>query len=595
LLIDLSTGRVKERDYRAASNPPILHRKETFLSQDHHWRQEFEKLTQEEEIEGLYDSGETIGFRKGWEALLSSRGLSYDSHRLIRVRPRFDYSSDTEAQILRHKTAIARYALSRPVQKLIQYGLLGKETPFLDYGCGQGDDVRHLKELGFTVFSWDPVFNPNGPREEVEVVNLGFVLNVIEDPVERSKVLRDAYQLSRKLLVVSAQIATSSESMSGVPYKDGYLTRRRTFQKYFEQGELGEYIEDVLEVSTVPVGLGIFFVFRHSADRQIFLANRYRRSLQPLEFIKLSRIIGGRRAKARRADVYEENRDLLDSFWSKMLQLGRLPLESEYDRYEDIRKIVGSGKKAQRLFLRKFGDEPLLKASEKIRNDLQVYLALSSFRKPPPFRDLPVDLQVDIKTFLGGYAQGIKASKALLFSAGNPDVVAKVCDQTMVGYLDQKALLFHKSLLNELHPILRVYVGCGEMLYGDLEGVDIIKIHKRSGKLSLLKYDNYEGKPLPELQERVKIDLRRLRIEVFDHRSPMQQLLFFKERYVGKDHPHRDKWMKFTEWLQSLDLDLGGYGPSKEELVLFLQNKGLLEKLEQNEWITSVGNPETLR
>ena len=39
--------------------------------------------------------------------------------------------------------------------------------------------------------------------------------------------------------------------------------------------------------------------------------------------------------------------------------------------------------------------------------------------------------------------------------------------------------------------MLRVYVGCATQLYGDVEGVDLIKIHMTSGKVSLMKYDDF--------------------------------------------------------------------------------------------------------
>jgi hypothetical protein len=62
-----------------------------------------------------------------------------------------------------------------------------------------------------------------------------------------------------------------------------------------------------------------------------------------------------------------------------------------------------------------------------------------------------------------------------------------------------------------------MYIGCAGVLYGDLHDAHVIKIHKRSRKMSLLKYDDFEKNPLPELVERVKINLRKQTIEVFDH------------------------------------------------------------------------------
>lgn len=119
-------------------------------------------------------------------------------------------------------------------------------------------------------------------------------------------------------------------------------------------------------------------------------------------------------------------------------------------------------------------------------------------------------------------------------------MIARLCDETSCGVSDHKALYIHKSLLEDLHPILRIYVGCAQVLYGELGDVDLIKIHKRSGKVTLLKYDDFENNPLPELRERIKVNLRTQTIEVFDHQADgRRQLLCFKERYVAEDYPGR--------------------------------------------------------
>jgi len=101
------------------------------------------------------------------------------------------------------------------VQTLLEHDLLTKETSFLDYGCGQGNDAERLQQMGYTVSAWDPIYQPDGCKEPAEVVNLGFVLNVIEEPVERMEVLREAFELSRRLLVVSTLVATSETAALG--------------------------------------------------------------------------------------------------------------------------------------------------------------------------------------------------------------------------------------------------------------------------------------------------------------------------------------------------------------------------------------------
>ena len=97
-----------------------------------------------------------------------------------------------------------------------------------------------------------------------------------------------------------------------------------------------------------------------------------------------------------------------------------------------------------------------------------------------------------------------------------------------------------------------VLLGSAEMLYGDLDQADIIKIHKRSGKVTALIYDDFENKPLPELQLRVKINLRTQRVDLFDHgqSDAWGQLLYFKEQYVTSEHPQYGEWQAFGKTVQ---------------------------------------------
>jgi len=594
LTVDLTTGKVRKHEYSHSDNPPILHRKEALLEPRHPLIEKFSSLTRDEERAGLYNAKKIIGFKRNWESLLAAKALSYVGHKLINIEAQSTSQQESAVEVMRHKTAIVRYKLSKPIQTLLENGILGKETILLDYGCGQGDDVERLREMGVAASAWDPAYFPDGIRKPADIVNLGFVLNVIEDPIERMEVLHDAYELSKKLLVVSTLVASSSTTDLGRSYKDGILTSRNTFQKYFRQDELERYIEDVLETPAVAVGLGIFYVFRSPEDQQQFLSNRSKRAINWEEIDRRLRPVREKGLKIQRPGLYERHKELLDAFWSRMLELGRVPLQDEFERYQEVCSVAGSANKARRLFIRKFGEDTVNKAFELRRNDLQVYLALSNFRKKVPFKHLPDGLRKDIKTFLGGYKQANEESQRMLFSIGNPDLIASLCDETPFGVLDHQALFVHTSLVPELDPVLRIYVGCAEVLFGDLREIDIVKIHKRSGKVSLLKYDDFEGKPLPELQERIKVNLRQQSVEVFDHRSEVsQEVLYFKERYVAQDHPERAKWEEFSQRLMDLGLDLEtGFGPSKQELVSALEGKGIAIDLDPEGSAEPLTEPE---
>lgn len=81
--VHLQTFRVRERNYRDHANPPILHRKETFVSAQHPARAKFARLTRHEEAKGLYDDPASIGTRDGWSRELRARRLSLRGHRLV--------------------------------------------------------------------------------------------------------------------------------------------------------------------------------------------------------------------------------------------------------------------------------------------------------------------------------------------------------------------------------------------------------------------------------------------------------------------------------------------------------------------------------
>src|SRR5579863_8540815 len=81
--IDLITGKSFRMGYRDNINPPILHRKELFLSRDHPQWSMFASLSAEEERAGLFDNSSLIGFRLNWERLLASRGLTLNGHKLV--------------------------------------------------------------------------------------------------------------------------------------------------------------------------------------------------------------------------------------------------------------------------------------------------------------------------------------------------------------------------------------------------------------------------------------------------------------------------------------------------------------------------------
>jgi hypothetical protein len=149
LTLNIATGKTRNFNYDRFLNPPILHRKETFLHPVHPLIESYSELTRKEESYDLYTNTKTIGFKLNWEKLLNEKGLSYKGHKLIQSQTPENTNVDVKPIIDRHKTAITRYNFSKPVQGILEYNLLEDTMSFFDYGCGLGDDLRGLSSMGY--------------------------------------------------------------------------------------------------------------------------------------------------------------------------------------------------------------------------------------------------------------------------------------------------------------------------------------------------------------------------------------------------------------------------------------------------------------
>ena len=572
VIVELVTGTTRRDDYRTRANPPILHRKETFLPPEHPLYEKFSKLTRQEEEAGLLEDTSRIGFRLNWERALVEKGLGFKGHRLIEIEQVTSVAQAApKKKIQRHKTALVRREISKPVRTLIELGLLRPGDSFFDYGCGHGGDAEAIRRLGHESSGWDPVHAPKEPKQSADVVNLGFVLNVIEDPAERVDALVDAWHLTRRVLLVSTLIAGREAYDDVLTFGDGVITRRDTFQKFFEPAEIQALLEDTLHTEAVAVGLGIYLVFRATADFHDFLASRVRRFI---DWESLSRRLGLINALRAKRDPYDTQRELLDSFWDSVLVLGRIPRDEEFDRLAEVRQACGSLPRALQLFIDRFGEPTFAAARQRRKEDLLVFIAAAQLRRKIPFSQLSLRLQRDLRSFFGSYTNAEDKARELMFAAGDSDELEIAAAHLDFGFLDPKEGHFtvHSSLLDELPVILRVYVECAARLYGNPREADLIKIHLHSRKLTFHYYRDFDTTPLPELLTRIKIDLKRLFVTVIDHTTgPEHQLLFFKERFLAKDHPDRPKMDHFSAKLRKLGLreETIGYGPSREKWEAF--------------------------
>jgi len=117
-------------------------------------------------------------------------------------------------------------------------------------------------------------------------------------------------------------------------------------------------------------------------------------------------------------------------------------------------------------------------------------------------------------------------------------------------------------------------------LFGDVAQANAIKTHKASGKITFLLYDDFKGKPLPQLQHRIKVNLKTRWMQAFDRREA-GQLLYFKERFVAPDDPGLEEMAEFSAKLRKLGMsEQVGFGATKEEFAGLVERHGLNADLE---------------
>ena len=521
--IDLLKLTVRQASYEKSDNPPILHRKETFVDTSYPLHAHFTDLTTEGETIGLYENVRNIGFKKNWLRLIAQKGYCLNNEgRLCPTvdspQVRYENAEPINGAIDRHKTAIDRNQLSQPMQILARHDYLNGDWSILDYGCGKGDDLRELEAHGIDASGWDPAHNEEGTLVNSDIVNLGFVLNVIEDRAERDETMRRAWAYADKLIVIAVMVAGESTINQFQQYKDGVITSRNTFQRYYSQGEFRYYVESTLQENAIPVGQGLLIVFKDKLEEQTFLANRQHIKRDWRQ--KTKRQLKTHQPTIRK-DLIEKHTELFSDFWNTCLELGRIPANSEFEYSDQIRRITGSHNKAYHALSTHYGTELMLEAETKRKQDLQVYFALGLFEKRKPYTQIPDGLKRDIKAFYHSYNAALEDASEALFSVGNPAIIQEACEQAFTelqcGLMAEgHSYTFHKNFLGDLPPTLRIYVGCATQLYGDLEDIQLIKAHIRSGKVSLMGYDDWT-KETPCMTERIKIKMREQDVDFFDY------------------------------------------------------------------------------
>ncbi|GAD80232.1 DNA phosphorothioation-associated putative methyltransferase [Vibrio ezurae] len=551
LNVNLAKLTHKLTNYEDSDNPPILHRKETMVLSTNAYYEHFITLTQEGKNAGLYENSRLIGFKQSWENLIAHHGYELVDGRLFRSSA---VIQDKAKTIDRHKTALVRHELSAPMKTLVKHGYLNGSCSIFDYGCGRGDDLTELEAHGLDALGWDPNFQPDSDKVNSDIVNLGFVLNVIENQDERLEALLGAWDLADKFLVVSVMLANENHIAQFKPYKDGVITSRNTFQKYYAQAEIKAYLERSLQEEALAVAPGIFYIFKDKLEEQQYLQSKYKRYHKWQQLTSPAPIETKDKAKL----LITQHQELFNEFWSTCLSLGRLPANDEFEQSSRIRELIGSHKKVFNLLQEIFDAKEFEHAEKNRKEDLLVYFAMALFEKRKPYTQQHETLKRDIKALFNDYKTAVNLAAELLFAIADVDLIQKQCEKAhelLPASLLNKghSLILHRDYINDLPLLLRVYVGAGLQMYGELdEEIDLIKIHIRSGKLTLTAYDDF-NQSVPFLNERIKIKMAEQDIDFFDYVNETRRPpLLNKHLYMSSKHENHKKQLSFDKRLAKL-------------------------------------------
>lgn len=427
----------------------------------------------------------------------------------------------------RHRTAISRAALSMPARQALLDGLLARDKQVLDYGAGRGLDVQRLQSIGFEARGWDPHFAPDSEVFEADTVLLLYVLNVIEDPAERSTVLAHAWGLTRSSLVISARLKWDSRRVSGDDLSDGVLSARGTFQHLYSTEELRELVETVTGSKCFVATPGVVYAFRDESARMALIA---RRTMPADSWTPTS---SGAKAVGQVVEFIETR--------------GRPPLFDELppDYLDQLAKIPW-----QRLMrLAKAAARPQRVEEGRRRSTLDtlLFLGIELFNGRGRLSSMPLMVQENIRRFFASYREACARADRLLLKIRD-DSYVRGAMRNSVGKLTPTALYVHRRAVDHMPVVLRLYEHCGAVAAGRPVDYEILKLAHEGRQVSWLGYPEFDTDPHPRTAWSYSVNMANLQTRHTSYESRLNRpLLHRKEEFLHPDDPHAAKYRRLTQ------------------------------------------------
>jgi DNA phosphorothioation-associated putative methyltransferase len=201
-------------------------------------------------------------------------------------------------------------------------------------------------------------------------------------------------------------------------------------------------------------------------------------------------------------------------------------------------------------------DEAFNRSRERRRADLLVHLALLQFPGAPKYRTLPKSIQADIKAFFRSNTAAQKEGRRLLFAAGDRAAVKSnietAINSKLGGLRGDRWFRFRASTLPQLPSLLRVLVGCAEVLQGGVDACDFVDVDIEAPRISMVICDDIE-QMIPFVIESVTVDLARLKVSANKFEAYTVPL-YFKSRFLSPDDDLYDGQVEHEKALKGTGL-----------------------------------------
>lgn len=434
----------------------------------------------------------------------------------------------TAREIERQRTAIGRSRLSVPARRAVDHGLINAETSVLDYGCGRGDDVIHLRALSVDAVGWDPHYRPHPHPVAADVVLLTYVLNVIDDLEERQRTLQRALRLARRCLVVSTRLRW--DDVDGDDHADGVVTSRNTFQALHRPHEFRLWVQLVTGIRPLSGGPETAYLFTSDAMRISFVHRQFTQ------------------APGEQDTSPQKHRQPLQQLAFHLERHGRMPSADE--RPDLLARLVatyGTTTRARRAADKVMPPGAITIAARRRTADLVVALAMDTFHGRPRFTDLPPDVRADIRAFFGSYIKAYRMAEAVLKAAGRAEQIERSVHSAKTGKITATSLYVHIEALRHVPPILRIFEACAQLVAGRPNETTLVRLRHDVPIVSYLHYPEFGTDAHPTQRSATYVDIARLNVERVSYaRSTDPPILHRREEFVARNHPERGRWIRQT-------------------------------------------------